>query len=70
MRKLKRRTIHWSEVETVDDRPVAYVAAGSHGVWPTPGAHIYTNVCSLIDTFEIDENETDSRYSTPSSLSI
>lgn len=30
----------------MDDRPVAYVAAGSHGVWPNPGDHVYADVGS------------------------
>ena len=32
-------TVRWKDVEKVDDRPVAYCAAGSHGLWPTPGQH-------------------------------
>jgi hypothetical protein len=37
-------TIRWTDVPKVDDRPVAFVAAGSHGVWPTPGDHVYADV--------------------------
>lgn len=37
-------TYRWSDMETRDDRPVAYVASGSHGVWPTPGKHVYAQV--------------------------
>ena len=38
------RTVRWEDVPKVDDRPVAYVAAGSHGVWSTPGHHVYADV--------------------------
>lgn len=38
-------TLRWEEVErTPDDRPVAYIASGSHGVWPVPGRHVYAQV--------------------------
>jgi len=42
--RLTRRTVRWEDVPKVDDRPVAYVAAGSHGVWSTPGRHVYADV--------------------------
>ena len=41
---LTRRTVRWEDVPKIDDRPVAYVAAGSHGVWSTPGHHVYADV--------------------------
>ena len=37
-------TIRWQDVPKIDDRPVAYVAAGSHGVWSYPGRHVYADV--------------------------
>lgn len=41
-------TYRWSDIERLGDRPIAYVASGSHGVWPTPGKHVYAQVrCSL-----------------------
>jgi hypothetical protein len=38
------RTLRWQDVPKIDDRPVAYVAAGSHGVYSFPGRHVYANV--------------------------
>jgi hypothetical protein len=38
------RTVRWEDVPKIDDRPVAFVAAGSHGVWSTPGHHVYADV--------------------------
>jgi hypothetical protein len=41
-------TLLWDEVErTPDDRPIAYIASGSHGVWPKPGRHVYAQVSLL-----------------------
>lgn len=38
-------TYLWTDIERTDDnRPIAYVASGSHGVWPTPGRHVYAQV--------------------------
>jgi hypothetical protein len=37
-------TVRWEDVPKIDDRPVAFVAAGSHGVWSTPGHHVYADV--------------------------
>jgi hypothetical protein len=37
-------TIRWQDVPKIDDRPVAYIAAGSHGVWSFPDRHIYADV--------------------------
>ncbi|KAK4688986.1 hypothetical protein P7C73_g1122, partial [Tremellales sp. Uapishka_1] len=45
-------TVRWEDVETIDGRPVAYSAAGSHGLWPVPGRHEYANLLNrwrLID---------------------
>lgn len=39
-------TYRWSDIERLGDRPIAYVASGSHGVWPTPGKHVYAQVSS------------------------
>lgn len=41
--RLSAGTVRWEDVEKVDDRPVAYVAMGSHGVWPEPGDHVYAD---------------------------
>jgi hypothetical protein len=46
-RSLIHRTVRWEDVPKIDDRPVAYVAAGSHGVWSTPGRHVYADVSKL-----------------------
>lgn len=37
-------TVRWEDVPKLDNRPVAFVAAGSHGVWSTPGYHVYADV--------------------------
>ena len=37
-------TIRWQDVSKIDDRPVAYISAGSHGVWSYPGRHVYADV--------------------------
>lgn len=42
--RLSAGTVRWEDVEKFQDRPVAYVAMGSHGVWPEPGDHIYADV--------------------------
>lgn len=42
-------TYRWGDMETQGDRPVAYVASGSHGVWPTPGRHVYAQVRAVGD---------------------
>jgi len=35
----------WSEVERFEDtHPVVYSAEGSHGVWSTPGDHVYMSI--------------------------
>jgi len=41
---LTSRTIRWQDVPKIDDRPIAYVAAGSHGVWSYPARHVYADV--------------------------
>jgi hypothetical protein len=55
---LMRRTLQWQDVPKIDDRPVAYVAAGSHGVYSFPGHHVYANVrpnFRALHTFNFDE---------------
>lgn len=42
--RLSAGTVRWEDVEKLQDRPVAYVAMGSHGVWPEPGDHVYADV--------------------------
>jgi hypothetical protein len=42
--ELTLSTIRWQDVPKIDNRPVAYIAAGSHGVWSYPGRHVYANV--------------------------
>lgn len=41
-----RSTKLWSDVlkPPGEDRPLGYVASGSHGVWPGPGTWVYENV--------------------------
>lgn len=35
-------TLRWVDVpQTSDGRPIAYSAAGSHGVWDSPGVHTF-----------------------------
>lgn len=41
------RTFRWDEAPKMHDRPVAYVATGSHGTWPTPGKHVYAQLLNL-----------------------
>ena len=38
------RTIRWQDAPKIDDRPVAYVAADSHGVYSFTGRHVYASV--------------------------
>ncbi|KAL1405942.1 Vacuolar protein sorting-associated protein 62 [Vanrija albida] len=45
--KFSAGTYRWSDMELIDDRPVAYVASGSHGIWPTPGKHVYAQLLNL-----------------------
>ncbi|KAF8327031.1 uncharacterized protein EI90DRAFT_1859554 [Cantharellus anzutake] len=39
-------TIRWADVPKVpgEDRPIGWVAQGSHGIWDSPGKHVYQNV--------------------------
>jgi hypothetical protein len=47
------RTVRWEDVPKIDDRPVAFVAAGSHGVWSTPGHHVYADVSQPLVSFYV-----------------
>jgi hypothetical protein len=40
------RTKPWGDVlkPSGEDRPLGYVAYGSHGVWPGPGSWVYQDV--------------------------
>ncbi|GMK59779.1 hypothetical protein CspeluHIS016_0803850 [Cutaneotrichosporon spelunceum] len=40
-------TYRWSDLERFGERPIAYVASGSHGVWPTAGKHVYAQLLNL-----------------------
>lgn len=40
-------TYRWEDVEKIDGRPVAYIAHGSHGVWPNAGKHVYAQLLNL-----------------------
>ncbi|BEI85667.1 hypothetical protein CcaverHIS002_0510680 [Cutaneotrichosporon cavernicola] len=40
-------TYRWSDLERFGERPIAYVASGSHGVWPNPGKHVYAQLLNL-----------------------
>ncbi|EIW67305.1 hypothetical protein TREMEDRAFT_33600, partial [Tremella mesenterica DSM 1558] len=42
-------TVRWEDVTQVEGRPVAYAAAGSHGIWPGPGEHL-KNLFKLVDS--------------------
>ncbi|ODN78952.1 hypothetical protein L202_04467 [Cryptococcus amylolentus CBS 6039] len=45
---LSAGTLRWEDVEKVGERPVAYVAMGSHGIWPDPGEHVYAEIGNLL----------------------
>lgn len=34
----------WADVERLDTHPVVYSARGSHGVWSSPGDHVYQSI--------------------------
>ncbi len=34
----------WADIERLDTHPVVYSAKGSHGVWSTPGDHVYMSI--------------------------
>ncbi|WVQ74817.1 hypothetical protein IAR50_004423 [Cryptococcus sp. DSM 104548] len=44
---LSAGTLRWEDIEKVGERPVAYVAMGSHGIWPDPGEHVYAEIGNL-----------------------
>ncbi|OCF37868.1 hypothetical protein I316_00092 [Kwoniella heveanensis BCC8398] len=46
-------TFRWEDIERFDGRPVAYAAAGSHGIWPDPGDHV-GKVFKLVDITDDD----------------
>lgn len=50
-------TVRWQDVAQRDGRPIAYSAAGSHGLWPTPGLHVYAQLANLFKL--VDETDTD-----------
>ncbi|WVR07477.1 hypothetical protein IAU60_004519 [Kwoniella sp. DSM 27419] len=50
-------TFRWQDMELIDGRPVAYAAAGSHGIWPTPGDHIYAHVGRFFSLVDITDDE-------------
>jgi hypothetical protein len=59
-------TVKWSDVTKIDGRPVAYVAEGIHGLWPTATNNVYVNVrLALFSCLRF--NTADSRSSTFSS---
>ncbi|ORX38556.1 hypothetical protein BD324DRAFT_621352 [Kockovaella imperatae] len=46
-------TLRWKDVEKEDGRPVGYIAAGSHGIWPTPGNHELAPLLNYIKLVDI-----------------
>ncbi|OXL07984.1 hypothetical protein C348_03851 [Cryptococcus neoformans Gb118] len=55
--RLSAGTVRWEDVEKVDDRPVAYVAMGSHGVWPEPGDHVYADLGNIFKVVDKTDDE-------------
>jgi hypothetical protein len=39
----------WSAVQKSGDKPVGYVAAGTHATYPTPGNHDYSGTPLVMD---------------------
>jgi hypothetical protein len=46
--------MRWEDAPKFDGRPIAYSAAGSHGLWATPGSHVYANVSFFFSSFTLD----------------
>lgn len=50
-------TTRWSDVPKVDGRPEAFSAAGSHGLWPSPGDHVFANVLDVFRLVDITDDD-------------
>lgn len=46
--RLPIRAKPWNDVlkPSGEDRPLGYVASGSHGIWPGPGSWVYKDASS------------------------
>ncbi|RSH81992.1 Vacuolar protein sorting-associated protein 62 [Apiotrichum porosum] len=54
--KFSAGTYRWQEIERFNDRPVAYIAMGSHGMWPVPGKHVYAQLLNLWQLYDITDD--------------
>ncbi|WWD19011.1 hypothetical protein CI109_103468 [Kwoniella shandongensis] len=50
-------TIRWEDVIKHDGRPVAYSAAGSHGIWNEPGDHIYADLAKVFRLVDVTDDD-------------
>ncbi|KAL7423849.1 Vacuolar protein sorting-associated protein 62 [Cryptotrichosporon argae] len=50
-------TVRWEDIEKHEGRPVGYAAAGSHGMWPTPGDHIYAHLLDLFRLVDVTDDD-------------
>ncbi|WVO22957.1 uncharacterized protein IAS62_004301 [Cryptococcus decagattii] len=55
--RLSAGTVRWEDVEKLQGRPVAYVAMGSHGVWPEPGDHVYADLGNIFKIVDKTDDE-------------
>ncbi|KAK8854841.1 hypothetical protein IAR55_003580 [Kwoniella newhampshirensis] len=50
-------TIRWEDVIKHKGRPVAYSAAGSHGIWNEPGDHIYAELAKVFKLVDVTDDD-------------
>jgi len=54
---LGQGTMRWEDVPKFDGRPIAYSAAGSHGLWATPGRHVFANALNVFKLIDETDDE-------------
>ena len=50
-------TTRWIDVPQHDGRPIAYSAAGSHGLWPNPGDHVLAHVLDVFKIVDVTDDD-------------